>query len=304
MTSRVFISHSSKDRATGDAICKHLESAGLHCWIAPRDIEPGTIWTKGIMQGLDACRVFILVFSKYANDSDHVEREVAKAFSSGLAVIPFRIEDVLPSQSLSYFLDTVQWLDASQPPLERHLEALTERVNTLLTREEHLAPAPVAPQKEATFYRELRSQSIYRIAGGYTLGAWTVLRVVSVLVPSLELPSWTMKAVLGVLLAGFSGALYTGFRLDVGTAQIGQKQRRFRFIIWPAILLFLIGGIILVLTLWSDSGSHDKSAVTPAASSVSAKSIAVLPFDSLSENRSDSYFADGVQDEIRAGSGF
>ena len=107
----VFISHSSKDRETADAICAHLESAGIKCWIAPRDIDPGTTWTQGIMQGLEACRVLILVFSEHANDSDHVQREVAKAFSSGLAVIPFRIKDVLPNQSLSYFLDTVQWLD-------------------------------------------------------------------------------------------------------------------------------------------------------------------------------------------------
>jgi hypothetical protein len=40
----IFISHPSKDRATADAICAHLESAGIHCWIAPRDIEPGATW--------------------------------------------------------------------------------------------------------------------------------------------------------------------------------------------------------------------------------------------------------------------
>ena len=79
MPSMVFISHSSKDRETADAICAHLESAGIKCWIAPRDIEPGATWSKGIIQGLDACRVLVLVFSEHANDSDHVEREVAKA---------------------------------------------------------------------------------------------------------------------------------------------------------------------------------------------------------------------------------
>jgi TIR domain len=41
MPSMVLISHSSKDRATADTICAHLESAGIKCWIAPRDIEPG-----------------------------------------------------------------------------------------------------------------------------------------------------------------------------------------------------------------------------------------------------------------------
>jgi len=148
MPSMVFISHSSKDRPTGDAICAHLESAGIKCWIAPRDIEPGTNWTQGIMQGLEACRVFILVFSEHANDSDHVQREVAKAFSSGLAVIPFRIEDVFPNQGLSYFLDTVQWLDASAPPLQKHLRTLCERVKKLLAGETIRTPSKrVGPAK-------------------------------------------------------------------------------------------------------------------------------------------------------------
>jgi predicted ATPase len=148
MPSMVFISHSSKDRPTADAICSHLESAGIKCWIAPRDIEPGATWTKGIMQGLDACRVLILVFSEHANDSDHVQREVAKAFSSGLAVIPFRIKDVLPNQSLSYFLDTVQWLDASAPPLPKHLGTLSERVKKLLVDETtHKPPKRLGPEK-------------------------------------------------------------------------------------------------------------------------------------------------------------
>ena len=148
MPSMVFISHSSKDRPTADAICTHLESAGIKCWIAPRNIEPGTTWTKGIMQGLEACRVLILVFSEHANDSDHVEREVAKAFSSGLAVIPFRIKDVLPNQSLSYFLDTVQWLDASAPPLQKHLGTLSERVKKLLVDETtRKPPKRLGPEK-------------------------------------------------------------------------------------------------------------------------------------------------------------
>ena len=153
LPSMVFISHSSKDRETADAICAHLESAGIQCWIAPRDIEPGATWTIGIMQGLDACRALILVFSEHANNSDHVQREVAKAFSSGLAVIPFRIEDVLPDQSLSYFLDTVQWLDASAPPLQKHLGTLSERLKKLLvdetTRNEatHKPPKTLGPAK-------------------------------------------------------------------------------------------------------------------------------------------------------------
>lgn len=298
ITPKVFICHSHKDRATADAICKHLESAGINCWIAPRNIKPGTNWTKGIMQGLEACRVFVLVFSAEANDSDHVEREVAKAFSAGLAVIPFRIGDVLPNQSLSYFLDTVQWLDATEEPAGQHLEALTGRVNALLAGKEESAIMPLARAREAGFYHELRSRQIYRIAGGYILGAWTTLRIAAILTPSLDLPVWTMKAVLGVLVAGFSGALYTGFRLDARTADAGPRAGQFHFILWPAIVLFFIGGIILGFTVWTSPSSQQKANNTAARPPISERSIAVLPFDSISENKSDGYFADGVQDEI------
>jgi TolB-like protein len=250
------------------------------------------------MQGLEACRVLVLVFSEEANDSDHVERELAKAFSAGLAVIPFRISDILPNQSLSYFLDTVQWLDATAQPSERHFDALTSRVSALLAGEENSALVMPSPERQAGFYHELRSRQIYRIAGGYILGSWTALRVAAILTQSLDLPVWTLKAVLGVLLAGFSGALYTGFRLDSRTAAGGQKTGRFHFILWPSILLFLIGGIVLGFAVWTSPAPQDKANITAARPPVSEKSIAVLPFDSISENKSDGYFADGVQDEI------
>jgi hypothetical protein len=141
VASKVFISHSNKDKATADAICNHLESAGIRCWIAPRDIPFGSDWTEGIMRGIDACKVFVVVFSEHANDSEHVRREVAKAFSQGLAVIPFRTEAVTPNRSLSYFLETVHWLDAITPPLQNHLRTLTEQVKQLLGDDQEAVPA-------------------------------------------------------------------------------------------------------------------------------------------------------------------
>jgi hypothetical protein len=128
MPPRVFISHSTKDKQIADAICRRLESEGIECWIAPRDIEVGSEWSEAIMRGIETCRAFILVLSANANHSEHVSREVAKAFSLKLAVIPFRTEPVMPNRSLGYFLETVQWLDAISPPLEKHLGILVERV--------------------------------------------------------------------------------------------------------------------------------------------------------------------------------
>jgi hypothetical protein len=133
MSVDVFISHSNKDKNIAEAICHQLESDGIRCWIAPRDIEFGADWTAGITQGIASCKVFVLVFSDSANTSDHVRREVAKAFSLGLAVIPFRTEEVAPNRSLSYYLETVHWLDAYPSP-ENYFGALADQIKRLLTQ--------------------------------------------------------------------------------------------------------------------------------------------------------------------------
>jgi protein-histidine pros-kinase len=132
MSADVFISHSNKDKTIAEAICHRLEANGIRCWIAPRDIQFGSDWTEGITQGISSCKVFVLVFSDSANASDHVRREVAKAFSLGLAVIPFRTEDVAPNRSLSYFLETVHWLDAFPSPTESYFGALADQIKRLL----------------------------------------------------------------------------------------------------------------------------------------------------------------------------
>jgi hypothetical protein len=132
MSADVFISHSNQDKTIAEAICHRLEANGIRCWIAPRDIEFGSDWTEGITRGISSCKVFVLVFSDSANTSDHVRREVAKAFSLGLAVIPFRVENVAPNRSLSYFLETVHWLDAFPSPTETYFDALVGQIKRLL----------------------------------------------------------------------------------------------------------------------------------------------------------------------------
>jgi TolB-like protein/cytochrome c-type biogenesis protein CcmH/NrfG len=231
MTPQVFISHSSKDKEVADAVCHHLESADIACWMAPRNIEFGSDWTEAIMRGITASRVFVLVFSENANVSGHVRREVAKAFSLGLQVIPFRIEDALPQSSLSYFLETVHWLDAVTAPLEKHLNSLTERVKKLLANGDSGSKTPVA--LPATAYPGLAVPLKRR---GWIIGALTVAAAVII----------------------------------------------------AAAWLYIAG----------DRTAQQKSFSNGSLSEVSAKSVAVLPFESISSSKDDGYFADGVQDEI------
>ena len=130
----VFISYSSRDKVFADAICHRLEQSRIRCWIAPRDIQPGQDWAESIINGLDAARLLVLVFSSNSNKSPQVKREVERSVSKGRMILPFRIEDVPLSKSLEYFISSQHWLDAINGNLEAHLSQLTETVELLLSR--------------------------------------------------------------------------------------------------------------------------------------------------------------------------
>jgi len=132
MVHDVFISHAVKDKPKADAVCSALESRGLRCWIAPRDILPGADWGDAIIHAISNSRVMVLVFSSNSNQSSQVRREVERAVSKGVVVVPIRIEDVTPSGALEYFLSTQHWIDALTPPLERHLRQIAESIKVLL----------------------------------------------------------------------------------------------------------------------------------------------------------------------------
>src|SRR5262245_43703688 len=94
-----FVSYSSKDKAAADAVCAVLEVAGVRCWIAPRDIRPGGEYGAAIIDAIDRCRVMVLIFSSSANASQQILREIERAVSKGVAIVPVRIEDVAPTRS-------------------------------------------------------------------------------------------------------------------------------------------------------------------------------------------------------------
>jgi hypothetical protein len=151
MAHDVFISYAHKDKPTGDAVCATLEGRGIRCWMAPRDVLPGVIYSAAIVEAIHASRVFVLVFSAEANISPHVMRELERAVTSGIAVLPLRIEDVPLSPSMEYFISTPHWLDALTPPLEKHLVQLADTVRLLLQKADaeteavRAAAAPPAP---------------------------------------------------------------------------------------------------------------------------------------------------------------
>jgi hypothetical protein len=144
MAHDVFISHSAQDKAVADAVCAALENAGVRCWIAPRDVQPGRSFAGEITRAIQQSKAMVLIFSAHSNNSQQVLREVQLAVSSHLHIIQLRIEDVRPNDDLKYFLSTPHWLDALTPPVEKHLERLVAAVEALLGKEKLEMPTPVA----------------------------------------------------------------------------------------------------------------------------------------------------------------
>ena len=135
MAHDVFISASSKDKPATDAVCTVLERNRIRVWMAPRDIVPGVGWAASIIEAIKGAKIMVLVFSSHANSSPQIEREVERAVNKGIPVIPFRVENVEPSDALEYFISAPHWLDAFTPPFEQHLERLAEAVKRLLDSE-------------------------------------------------------------------------------------------------------------------------------------------------------------------------
>ncbi len=134
MAHDVFVSHSVKDKAVAEAIVARLEADSVICWIAPRDVVPGADWGESIIDAIESSRIMILIFSRNADASPQIKREVERAVNKGVYIIPFRVDDIPPTKSLEYFISTSQWMDAFSPPLERHLDNLAKTVKAVLRR--------------------------------------------------------------------------------------------------------------------------------------------------------------------------
>jgi TolB-like protein/Flp pilus assembly protein TadD len=141
------------------------------------------------------------------------------------------------------------------------------------------------------FFEELQRRKVYRVAAAYIIAAGFIIQIGSAVFPAWELPNWTLRLVVVLLLIGFPIALILAWAYDVtpqgiqATPASPGTHRRRNIIALTAIGLAIsaVAGFFLF----------------PRASGRSVeKSIAVLPFQSLSDEKENAYFADGIQDDI------
>jgi len=128
----VFISYSNKDKNAAVAVCHALESDGIRCWIAPRDVLAGKDWSQSILDAITNAKTLVLILSQHSCTSKQVQSEVLTAVQEDRIVVPVRIENINPRGALKLQLTGTHWLDAFPPPLDPHLKKLSKTLQMLL----------------------------------------------------------------------------------------------------------------------------------------------------------------------------
>ncbi|MFL6597946.1 MAG: tetratricopeptide repeat protein [Chthoniobacterales bacterium] len=141
------------------------------------------------------------------------------------------------------------------------------------------------------FFEELQRRKVYRVAAAYIVAAGFLIQIASAAFPAWELPNWSLRLVIVLLLIGFPIALILAWAYDItphgiqGTPKTPGVHRRRNLILLIAsgvIISASAGFLLLPRAIWQKID----------------KSVAVLPFQNLSSDRDNAYFADGIQEEV------
>jgi len=159
------------------------------------------------------------------------------------------------------------------------------------------------------FFSELKRRNVYKVAVAYAVVGWLVIQVSSTVLPTFHAPEWVVQTLVVLVAIGFPIALVIAWAYeltpeglkraeDVDLAATARQPRRYA---WIFIVIVGAALSIGVFFLGRYTGRNVASAAPTEAvvgSSIAQKSIAVLPFENLSDDKGAAYFADGIQDEI------
>jgi TolB-like protein/Flp pilus assembly protein TadD len=142
------------------------------------------------------------------------------------------------------------------------------------------------------FFEELQRRKVYRVAAAYIIAAGFIIQIGSAVFPAWELPNWTFRLVVVLLLIGFPIALILAWAYDITPQGIrATKETAAETHLRRNMIILVATGVIV-------SAAAGFFLLPRASSRKIDKSIAVLPFESLSDEKENAYFADGMQDDI------
>src|SRR3989475_12805941 len=144
------------------------------------------------------------------------------------------------------------------------------------------------------FFEEVKRRKVYRVAAAYVIAAGGIIQLASAAFPAWELPNWALRLVIVLLLVGFPIALILAWAFDVtpqgirATPNVAvprtNRRRNIIMLVATGVIVSAIAGFFLLPRI-SSARKIDKS-------------IAVLPFENLSDDKENAYFADGIQDDV------
>src|ERR1700719_1130100 len=161
-----------------------------------------------------------------------------------------------------------------------------------------------------SFFAELKRRNVYKVAVAYAVASWLLIQIATEVFPFFEIPNWAVRLVVLILIAGFPVALVFSWAFEITPEGIKRESEiesdksvthhTGRKIVALTIVLAVVAIGLLAYQLWGPKRSTfaQKNVPTENAAPVSEKSIAVLPFDNLSDDKSNAYFTEGIQDEI------
>src|SRR5437899_6106534 len=159
-----------------------------------------------------------------------------------------------------------------------------------------------------TFFAELKRRNVYKVAVAYAVVGWLLVQVTTQVFPIFEIPNWALRLIVLAIIIGFPIALVLAWAfeltpegikrtedVDLAASSVPKKHAWIYVVIIGVAIsvgLFFIGRYAVRNTVSAASTEAG------TGSSISQKSIAVLPFENLSDDKNAAYFADGIQDEI------
>jgi TolB-like protein len=150
------------------------------------------------------------------------------------------------------------------------------------------------------FFSELKRRNVYKVAIAYGVVAWLLMQIASQIFPFFDIPNWAVRLVVLVLIIGFPIALVIAWAFELTPEGLQRTDVADESPKKPApnrwIYVVVIAGAISIGLFFL--GRFTAAPKRRASADLPAKSIAVLPFESLSEDKANAYFADGIQEEI------
>lgn len=134
-----FISHSSLDKIVLQ-VFSELERRGIKCWISYRDIPAGTPYARGIIQGIDASKYFLVFISPNSLQSEDVLNEIDYAHKKKKIIIPIYLEKITLSEEFAYYLNRHQWVN-----LYQDFEGAVNKLHNLISQQPSSTSAPIKP---------------------------------------------------------------------------------------------------------------------------------------------------------------